>query len=363
MNEPQIIRALPVQLISTVNGINIIRGSIEISIVGDNAEDIVKGILRAADGEGTTLEKIISIFAGPDHPAVNKLINHLINKNILVTNKATEVKPESSLDVFYWHFGADNAHVKKNLNSYQFTIAGVNLISKQLTASLLESGITNFSIIDDPLLRNSRMFNDDKPDMKLWPFPEYQPVSYQTWRKTPPGTDCIIATSDFGVSPAISEWNSFCLDIKCNFMPIVLERLIGYIGPFVQPGETACYECLRLRENANMIDFEARRLSEFAAFDRQKVNGFHPSMAFILADVALMELLRFYSGIMLPQMGNLIEIKMLAPEMKSRKVLKLPFCPVCSPLKNRTENNIKTHSFSPSSVLSQPAFHNKNHTT
>jgi len=95
MNEPQIIRALPVQLISTVNGINIIRGSIEISIVGDNAEDIVKGILRAADGEGTTLEKIISIFAGPDHPAVNKLINHLINKNILVTIKLPRLSPKA----------------------------------------------------------------------------------------------------------------------------------------------------------------------------------------------------------------------------------------------------------------------------
>ncbi|MFB3146853.1 MAG: hypothetical protein ACE1ZO_06975, partial [Nitrospirales bacterium] len=63
---------------------------------------------------------------------------------------------------------------------------------------------------------------------------------------------------------------------------------------------------------------------------------FHPSMASILGDIAAMEMTKFYSQSMpLWNVGKLIEVNLLATRMTPRKVLKLPRCPVCSPLQTQ----------------------------
>jgi thiazole/oxazole-forming peptide maturase SagC family component len=109
--------------------------------------------------------------------------------------------------------------------------------------------------------------------------------------------------------------------------------LIGYIGPLVIPSETACLECLKARQNSHLQDHVSRHAVEAVAFESQGYLGFHPSMAHILGDIAAFEVFKFCSG-SLPSVnvGTLIEVNLLATRITTRRVLKVPRCPACSPL-------------------------------
>jgi thiazole/oxazole-forming peptide maturase SagC family component len=216
---------------------------------------------------------------------------------------------------------------------------GVNSISRQLVASLAASNTKNVQVVDFPLLRNLRLFGeDDEVDLQQWPVLHNRPVAYKAWmdQLDNESLHCVVATTDFGNHRILNEWNRFCLDRKWHFLPVVLQHVVGYIGPLVIPGETACFECLRSRQDAHLEDAQLGRAVEAVAFEGQEVVGFHPTMSSILGDIAAFELTKFYSGV-LPggHVGSLIEVNLLATYLTSRKVLKVPRCPACSPFNQK----------------------------
>src|SRR5262249_10319169 len=147
---------------------------------------------------------------------------------------------------------------------------------------------------------------------------------------------CIVATSDFGGLTSMRQWNEFCVTRNIHFFPVVLQNLVGYVGPLVVPGETPCFECVRARQNANIEDPTTRAAAEPHAFSSQHVIGFHPSMATILGDIAAVELGKFYGGWLASEsVGSLIVVRLLVPSVTTHRVLKIPRCPVCSDLNKR----------------------------
>ena len=352
----QKLRALPVQLIETGDGVILKRGRIEIQIGGDRAAEIVSLVLAATAEDRATPEEIAKAFAAPDRPAVIYLVEQLAARRILVP---ADIPPppgeawESNLEVFYWHFGASAEQVTERLNAQRLVILGVNGISRQLAASLLASGVKAVEVVDYPLLRNLRFFSaGGELQADQWPALLPQPRAYGEWANGPgpEALDCLIATSDFGGLERMREWNEFCVARRRPFLPVVLQDLIGYVGPLVVPGETACFECLRARQNAHLDDPVAQRASEQVAFEGQAGAGFHPAMASVLGDIAAIELTKFYGGgLPLWRVGTLIEVNLLAPRLDARKVLKVPRCPVCSTLNRRASTAATTNFFNPDS--------------
>lgn len=335
--------ALPLQLFEMDDGVILKRGCTEFKISGAGAAEAVRLVLTTTANSGVTPEEIYERFAAPDRPMVEQLIEQLVSRNLLVSNETvtpTFTHRESHLDVFYWHFGEKASQVTDRLNSRRMLVMGVNCISRQLAASLNASGVNNFRVVDHPLLRNLRLF-DETGQLKTdqWPVPSQSPITHNQWSEKLDlqPFDCLIATCDFGGFEALRELNRFCLERRCRFLPIVLKNLVGYVGPLVIPGETACLECLLARQNSHLKDPQSRRGGDVVAFEGQAFTGFHPSMASILGDIAAFELTKFYSGI-LPKLnvGRLIEINLLATKLVSRKVLKIPRCLECSPLRTQS---------------------------
>jgi bacteriocin biosynthesis cyclodehydratase domain-containing protein len=284
---------------------------------------------------------------------VAELVEELVRRRLLVPAGSPSTLPvasESALEVFYWHFGEPTERVVENLNARRIAVMGVNTISRQLASSLRGAGVHNLEVVDFHGLRNLRLFDDSgglKPEE--WPAWIVPPLGYDDWAEGLDTQDlaCLVATSDFGGGHLLRSFNEFCVARGCHFLPVVLDRMIGFVGPLVIPGETACFECLRGRENAGMDDPEARRAVEFAASQRQAVNGFHPTMTAILGEIATLELVKLYSGVMPRSVGRLIEANMLAVEMRARKVLKLPRCSVCSPVNWRSSTHLDKSAFRP----------------
>jgi bacteriocin biosynthesis cyclodehydratase domain-containing protein len=338
----QKLRALPVQFIEVPGGVIVKRGRAEIKIGGERAAEVVRSVLSAAVAAASS-DEICCAFAAPDREAVRELISKFEARRILVPVKNGDLPPEvpeANLDIFYWHFGSRGLQVSERLSSQRITIVGVNCISRRLAAALAVDGARNMEVVHYPLLCNLRLLDDDgEVQPEEWPEPLPRPRDYSDWLEEldPESLGCLVATSDFGGLHLMRVWNEFCVRKKRHFLPVVLQDLIGYIGPLVVPRETACFECLRARQNSHLAEPEIQRAAEPHSFTLQAVTGFHPSMASVLGDLAAMELSRFYGGWAPPRaVGTLIEVNLVAPELTARSVLKVPRCRVCSEQTQRT---------------------------
>ena len=330
------LRAYPVKVLSAGNGVILKRGCTELHISGQGAGEAVHRILVAIASSQCTKHEISNLFSMPDREAVCSLIDELLSKRILVPHEEImhplPQGPEHPLDIFYWHFGQQAPGIVERLAGTRIIILGVNLISCRMATSLAESAFPKVQVVDFPLFRNLRLF-DDSGHLLPSHCPGLSPIPYDDWIHTfdEDSPACLVATSDVGRNALFSKWNEYCVDKQFRFLPVVLHNLRGYVGPLVIPGETACYECYRARQNAHIYDPHLDAVVERTAFETQPFIGFHPTMASILGDVASFEIARFHSGIS-PRwnVGSVIEMDLLTSQVASHKVLKVPRCPICS---------------------------------
>ena len=342
---PARLTALPFQLIETTNGVIVRRGSVQLLITGDRSLESLQIVVDTMRGEGATIEAACSRFAAPDRPAIIELIEQLMARQLVVPVGAdlVPIQTEGQLDVFYWHFGMSTAEVNKRLNLISLTILGVNHVSRQLAQSLTRAGMTSFEVIDYSALRNLSLFDQTgKIRISEWPVAT-EPLAYDGWAKRVKSDsfDCLVATSDFGGLRLMREWNELCIKHGRHFLPVVLQDMIGYVGPSVIPGETACFECFLARLDSNRTGHSQGYASEMMAFNGQHVAGFHPSMASVLGDIAAIELTKFYSGALpLWRVGAVLEVNLLAGRIDSRKILRVPRCRACSNLIRRSSTSM-----------------------
>ena len=342
---PTKFKTLPLQLIETEDGVLLKRGNTILDVNGQGAKTAVPLVLSSLSLPGSTQEEVVQKFSGPDRQAVSQFIERLIANKLAIPADTPDSRPtsqESHLDIFYWHFGETTGQVTKRLNRQHITIMGANHISRQISAAFVASGVDNFEVVDDPQLRNTRMVNTEGTYRAgIWA-ESHQPKPLQEWKEEtdPALLSCIIGTSDFGGISLLGGWNQFCVDKKIFFLPVILQDQIGSVGPLVIPGETACLECLLARQDSHKPASQRSRPIEESAHEGQSIIGFHPSMASILGDIAAFELTKFFSGV-LPgwNVGTTLEINLLSSRMTPRKVLKVPRCPVCSPLITQTPTN------------------------
>ena len=339
INRTDQLHALPVAVVEIENGIALKRGCTETKMEGEGISQVVRIILAATTERGATPEELLNLFAPVHRPLIEEVLEGLVKRRLLVFASDFELSSnhvESHEDIFYWHFDAQTQLVRQRLNSVRLAILGVNMLSRPLAISLQAAGFEKVEIFDTHLLRNPQLF-DERGGLRPGKWQDSLPIP-QVCREeiVSNAFDCIIATSDLGRSPILSEWNKICVDYRRVYLPVVLRDMIGYVGPMVLPGETACFDCLKARQNSHSTGREVREAVEKAVFNGKGVNGFHPSMASILADIATIELVKFYSGVLPRQVGTLIECNLLATRLTARKVLKVPRCYVCSPLKTHS---------------------------
>jgi bacteriocin biosynthesis cyclodehydratase domain-containing protein len=336
------LKALPVQLIEVDGGVIVRRGCTQVKITGEGAAEVVELVLNAAFTEGgVTPDEVSGIVAAPARESVLDLVEQLRLRRILVPTDGKELPPperESELEVFYWHFGAHPADVALRIQEKRIAVLGVNAVSRRLVSALTETGVKGIDVVDFPLLRNLRLFDAaGQLSADAWGVPGKRPLAYDAWAESSEPPDCLVATSDYGALQVMRELNRFCVAQRQHFFPVVLQDVFGYVGPLVVPGQTACFECLRARQNANMDDPATVRAAESAAFQGQLVQGVHPSLASVLGDIAAVELTKFYSGVIpASHAGALIEVNLLRPELHLRRVLKVPRCGVCSRLNSHS---------------------------
>jgi len=342
--------ALPVQLIDDEEGVIIRRGVFQLKLDGADVKDVMNIIVSNTSFKAMLKSEIQEFFMDHLQAQVGKLIDLLIEKNILINKENAEenigITGEKPIDIFHWNFNSSTKVVLNNLKNTNFVIIGVNEISKSLVESMQEAGIKKLTVVDDPLARNTSLFDNDKLSEEKWQNTLPEPVNYESWGNDiePASIDCMVVTSEHGGQDFVREWNEQCVEENVPCFPVVLKDLIGYIGPYVIPGESACFECFRGRQNAHLDNPSMTRKIEKYAFEGQAVNGYHPIMPSIIGKYTAYELLKIYGkSYGNYEIGTLIRVNMNLPQTTTHKVLKLPRCPVCSNLAiNGNESTLKS---------------------
>lgn len=344
MTTSNYLKALPVQLFEVDEGIIVKRGCVEFVVHGKEAVYITDIIFSILLKKPCLKEEILERFPVEERGEIESLIDELSVRNIIVPENSPLIGPneqEEPVDVFHWHFGMSREMSKKTMKKLHFVVVGINKISSGLLDYLADAGATKIDIVDVPVLRNPVYFNDDwSLNTENWRWKKTFEESRWEEEAKPENIDCMIACSDSGGQQLLLKWNEFCVDNNVPFMPVHLQDMVGYIGPFVIPGESPCLECLRARQNSNLDNPNLYRRSELYNGEGRGVPAYHEAMISTVVDFAFFELYKFYNRLPDWHVGKLIELRLPVPSLDVRNILKAPRCPVCSRKKSLQEISI-----------------------
>lgn len=325
--------ANPVIVATLTDGVLIKRGSVELSITGPAIAEIISTLLDCFSGQSRTKTELLECFPAAMHESVETLFSALVTHRLVQPEDeaGTADQIESPTELFFWDHGVTHASLAGILSSRRFVVLGVNAVSRAVVTALRDGGFEHIVTIDVPNLRNVRFINaDGEISMEAWPAILGETTSLESFIEDEDEFDCLVGTSDLGGMHLLRDWNRFAVDSGVAFFPVVLQNMRGYFGPLVIPGETACYECYRARQNSHISDPESQRASEVIAHETQLGVSSLPAMTTALGSLAGLELTKFFvSRIAGWHVGTAYELNMLDLSLKRQRVLRIPRCSVC----------------------------------
>jgi thiazole/oxazole-forming peptide maturase SagC family component len=333
-------RLLGLQAVPHDDGIVIRRGLKQVFVRGHKVGEVLDLIVeRSAEGRGVRLDALKAEVDPLKHLTFGALVETLRAERFLVPADDGHAGPpdaEGREEVFYWSHGTSFEAVTANIADVELAVFGVNHISLPLIGNLRSVGFRAVTFIDHPALRNLDFYvagKDLRPEIGA-ALASNRPQEFDAWSAAGDKPDCTIVCSDFGGLALMRDWNRRAVAANALFYPIVLQDEVAHLGPLVIPGEGPCFECLWARRNANReVAGGGDHATEMHAFFGQRVTGYLQPMARVAADLAAIDLLKYFSRT-LPggRAGRLIEVDLMAPSLVTRNVLKVPRCPVCSRL-------------------------------
>jgi bacteriocin biosynthesis cyclodehydratase domain-containing protein len=130
--------------------------------------------------------------------------------------------------------------------------------------------------------------------------------------------------------------NESCIEHKVPVMFGVIDGLLGRIGPYVAPGDTACLECALERVLSNSSSEDVNALLAHRVRTNGKI-GFppepHPLFENAILAMFLLETSQIALGRFSRALGGIIEQASVAGISTHNSLLRTPRCPVCSPTK------------------------------
>jgi bacteriocin biosynthesis cyclodehydratase domain-containing protein len=331
---------LPFQILVTDERIILRRGTVSIEVQGSDVREAIEFIVEYARGKTIKLDELISSSPIRLIEQVNVLCELLLKKRLLVSVsswKAVDEQIDSSFDRFLWELKISPRSWLEQAKAWRLHVVGLNFVSLRLSAIVNAAAFQNVCFVNYPYLNNEQAVEKfaslDAQDIV--------PLDFEKWSREEFGEqDIVLCTADFPARAIFQEWNIFCQLHDMIFFPVMLENLVGFIGPIVIPHETPCYECLVRRENDYTLSIGDQNYRVELEYSSQFYHGFHPSLCSILADMAYFELFKFLAPNVSYRPAQLIDINLFIPKIRCRNILYLPNCPVCSDIQTRSKATV-----------------------
>ena len=158
------------------------------------------------------------------------------------------------------------------------------------------------------------------------------------------GQTLVIICSDDMSLAGYDELNEACHQEQVPWTSARIDRRLGLIGPYVVPGQTACFACFELRARANCA--HPGDHAALASHWRQRPlvslpSANLPEFAEVLGSMVALDTHRVVlGGALSAAFGRLLTIDLQTLHTDSHEILKLPRCPVCSRTRETPQTRI-----------------------
>jgi len=300
--------ALPVSYSENEDQFFLRRGATVIRLPKNAANQLVKSLMSAFDdAEGVLVKAVVADIPTQLQTTVLNIIEKLVVSNFLVQPGTFIDSEDKAFDVFCWDYGKSSKNASTWRSNHHWSFVGSKNSFAFFTQVLAQFQIESSFVCDQ---------SDVIAQLKA------TDAELEDSRK-----HVIFALSEAGDAQLLRNINQWAIDAGYIFYPMLILEYTGHIGPIVIPGETACYECLRARENAAMFELENRRAAQ-ANLDIASVS-YPPLLPQNMLTTAVSNAIRFFSDLNPPNPNTLQLVNLIAGTTSQHKVLEIPWCRVC----------------------------------
>jgi bacteriocin biosynthesis cyclodehydratase domain-containing protein len=274
-------------------------GQAVVVLEGAAVRAFLPALLPLLDGT-RTCEELVRTLGIPAWPAVDLALGTLASEGLLVEGPDVPAGMQAAAHAIGSLFDLSPAVAAERIASAAIGVAGSSAVGVEVGRLLRASGVAH--------------------------------ISHDGW-KVSTRLDLAVVAPAADELEELDPWNRAANDSGACWLPVLpYDGRFAAIGPLVIPGESCCYECLVRRREANLEHGEHFREIEQAPLAARADPAFEAVVASLAAHLAL----RWIGGRdgSLPGVLHAVEVRP-ALSLGEHHVLRVPRCPVCSPVERR----------------------------
>ena len=333
-----------------------VRGVVEPTIIrGKQASEAIQ-FIASISAQGLSLPEILkSAPTTVRESAILRAFIILHSRGLIVDAAIDGSGPDSgaadTVDgkaALFWsrHLGASGscasaAVVAQSLASHKVTLFGDGLFGALLLEALVRSGFSNLVVLNwrgCSIIRDA--FSSLRPILQHAECIEVASATeLRDIERDVREPDLLVTALRIPPDDLFEEVNRHCLRNRWRFLMGAETPEYFEIGPFVEPYDSACFTCARLRRRSTMefpIEerlFQKHWKQEAKGPDTEKaaaLNGEATASALVPVGILAMECIRIATTILLPTLLNAqMTFKPLSGELAKNRILRVPRCPDC----------------------------------
>ncbi|QQE80164.1 TOMM precursor leader peptide-binding protein [Alicyclobacillus sp. SO9] len=150
--------------------------------------------------------------------------------------------------------------------------------------------------------------------------------------------ECVILLARSTQHGAFHEWNRKAFQMNKPTFMVGFDPFKAWLGPWIFPGETSCYNCATLRRQDNYTHPERRLFDSNKNEIRDNLPQQFLQATINVAIVSLTKHLMAEEGnaVFVQPIGNIVEYNWLAGTVETHKILRHPKCELCFPRSNKS---------------------------
>jgi bacteriocin biosynthesis cyclodehydratase domain-containing protein len=312
---------------ASLNGAVLLQhGESVVRLEGRAAEQLLPALMPLLDGT-RTVDAIVALLGEPIRPAVEGALALLARHGLLLDGaQARKRDTRARTAEFFAALDGTRSSLATGVDVLaraRVTVAGSATIAPPLVDILRASGVGLVEHV--PALDGGAAF-DGSAALNGG-------AALDGGACDPAGTLALVVPSGEELID-VPTWNRNALHDGTAWLPVLpFDGQVAAVGPLFVPGETACYECFRLRRAAN-LDYrpEFWALEEIPAY-RPSAPAADALLAGIAATFALRWILHRDPG--LPGVVHTVEHRR-GLELRAHVVYRVPRCSACSGLHDRS---------------------------
>jgi bacteriocin biosynthesis cyclodehydratase domain-containing protein len=285
-----------------------------VSLSGLFVSDALPRLLPCLDGK-TSLDALTSTVDAAFQPECREFLRVMQARGFLADGP--EPDGGSAGRGAFWAQDAPGgdmaaaARARANLAAARIVVAGQGAVGRALHQALTDGGVGHCTHLPRTALTDA-------------------PADDAATR----GASLIILASDGMSLAGVDAINDLTQRTRTPWLLLRIDRSNALIGPYVVPGETACFTCYELRARANAErpdEHQALFHSWRAASDASADFPTPPEYGQIVGNWVALDVMRAIAGGRAPvTAGRIIVLDLKTLGSTTRDILRLPRCPACS---------------------------------